>query len=40
MKKFIIAMTLGTVAGVLISEIPAVKSLIKKGKRKVKDMTD
>lgn len=40
MKKVLIGIALGAVAGMIIGEIPAVKGVIKKGKKKVKDMMD
>lgn len=40
MKKILISMALGAVAGMLIGEIPQVKSVVKKGKKKVKDIID
>ena len=38
MKKFLIALTLGAAAGMLVSEIPAVKGVMEKGKKKVKNL--
>lgn len=40
MKKVLIGIALGAVAGMLVSEIPEVKGFIKKGKKKVKNMMD
>lgn len=40
MKKLLIGMALGAVAGMLVGEIPQVKSFIKKGKKQVKNMLD
>ena len=40
MKKVLIGIALGAVAGMIIGEIPAVKGVIKKGKKKVKDIMD
>ena len=40
MKKLLIGMALGTVAGMLIGEMPEVKNVLKKGKKKVKNMID
>lgn len=34
MKNIIIGMALGTAAGLVLSEIPAVKNLLQKGKKK------
>lgn len=38
MKKILIGLALGAVAGMLVSEIPEVQGVIKQGKKKVKDM--
>lgn len=38
MKKILISLALGAVAGMLISEIPEVKGVIQQGKKKVKNM--
>ncbi len=40
MKKILIGLALGAVAGMLVGEIPEVKGFIKKGKKKVKDIID
>lgn len=40
MKKILIGIALGAVAGMLVGEIPEVKNFIKKGKKKVKNMAD
>ena len=39
MKKLLIGMALGAAAGMVISEIPAVKKMMDKSKKKVKNMT-
>ncbi len=39
MKKLLIGMALGAAAGMIVSEIPQVKQLLNKGKKKVKEMT-
>ena len=39
MKKFLIGIALGAAAGMVISEVPAVKKMMDKGKKKVKNMT-
>lgn len=39
MKKFIIAMALGAAAGMVLSEIPSVKKMMDKGKKKVKNIS-
>ncbi len=38
MKKILIGLALGAVAGMLVSEIPEVKGAIQQGKKKVKNM--
>lgn len=38
MKNIIIAMALGAAAGLVLSEIPAVKNFMEKGKKEVKKM--
>ena len=40
MKKILIGLALGAVAGMMIGEIPEVKGFVKKGKKKVKNMLD
>ena len=39
MKKLLIGMALGAAAGMIVSEIPQVKKMLNKGKKKVKEMT-
>lgn len=39
MKRLLIGMALGTAVGMMISEMPAVKEMISKGKKKVKSLT-
>ena len=39
MKKFFMAVALGTAMGLLIIEVPAVKDMVAKGKKKVKNLT-
>ena len=39
MKKFLIALALGAAAGMVMSEMPAVKKMMDKGKKTVKNMT-
>ena len=39
MKKLLIALALGAAVGMAVSEIPQVKQMLNKGKKKVKDMT-
>ena len=39
MKKFFMAVALGTAMGLLISEVPDVKDMVAKGKKKVKNLT-
>ncbi len=39
MKKLLIGMALGAVAGIALCEVPQVKNLMNKGKKKVKEMT-
>ena len=39
MKKLIIGMALGTVAGLLLGECNAVKNAMSKGKKKIKSLT-
>lgn len=38
MKKMLITLALGAVAGMLVCEIPQVKDAIKQGKKKIKNM--
>ena len=38
MKKLLIGIALGTAAGMIIGEIPEIQTLLKKGKKKVKNM--
>lgn len=40
MKKAIWVMAMGAAAGVMISQIPAVKSALKKGKQKIKNIIE
>ncbi len=40
MKKAIFVMAVGAVAGVMISQIPAVKNALKKGKQKIKSFVE
>ena len=40
MKKILIGMALGTVAGIMVGQMPEVKGFVKKGKKKVKDIID
>ena len=39
MKKLLIGIALGAAAGMVISEMPAVRKMLDKGKKKVKNMT-
>ena len=39
MKKLLIGLALGAAVGMVVSEIPQVKQMLDKGKKKVKDMT-
>lgn len=39
MKKFVIGIALGAAAGLVLSEIPTVKNIMQKGKKKVEKMT-
>lgn len=39
MNKLLIGMALGAAVGMAVSEIPEVKSMLNKGKKKVKNMT-
>lgn len=39
MKKLLIGMALGAAAGMVVSEIPAVKKMMDKSKKKVKSLT-
>lgn len=39
MKKLLIGMALGAAAGMILSEIPAVKEVMSMGKKKVKSLT-
>lgn len=39
MKKLLIGMALGAAVGMVVCEIPQVKNLLNKGKKKVKEMT-
>lgn len=39
MKKILIALALGTAAGLAVSEIPQVRQMLDKGKEKAKKMT-
>lgn len=39
MRKLLIGMALGAAAGMILSEMPAVKEFMSKGKKKVKNIT-
>ena len=39
MKKLVIGVALGVIAGMALSEVPQVKQMLGKGKRKLKDMS-
>ena len=39
MNKILIGMALGAAVGLAVSEIPQVKEMMKKGKKKVKDIS-
>ncbi len=39
MKQLLIGIALGTAVGMAVSEMPAVKEMLSKGKKKVKDLT-
>lgn len=39
MNKLLIGMALGAAVGLVVSEIPEVKEMVKKGKKKVKDIS-
>lgn len=39
MKKLVIGVALGVIAGMVLSEVPQVKQMLGKGKRKLNDMS-
>ncbi len=39
MNKLLIGMALGAAAGMILMEVPAVKDVMNKGKKKVKNLT-
>lgn len=39
MKKLLFGIALGVAAGMVVSEIPAVKQMLSKGKKKMKNLT-
>ena len=39
MKKLLIGIALGAAAGLVVSELPEVRKVLDKGKKKVKNMT-
>lgn len=39
MKKLVIGVALGVIASMALSEVPQVKQMLGKGKRKLKDMS-
>lgn len=39
MKKLVIGVALGVIAGMALSEVPQVKQMLGNGKRKLKDMS-
>lgn len=39
MKKLLFGIALGAAVGMVVSEIPAVKQVLSKGKKKVKNLT-
>ena len=39
MKKLLIGMALGAAVGMVVSELPQVKQMVNKGKKKVKELS-